>query len=235
MDEKQLREVLGTTELPSWIQVQLTVFRQLVRQEGLTTKLLASKHSVQTERLCRTVLEASLLLSCTSAGAREFFNCLWCSVMRVLVVCLEGFQSLRQRTSQRPKLDRASSHRLCTHAQAHACLQHPANGRRVLEASGRGRGQTLRFINASLRGCLYARSSATQSSDRLVLQFPDFERVGWFNDIVGQLWPYVNSAVSAMARDRMDPMLQESKPSWIRSIKLYRQGGVRACVSGGCQ
>ena len=55
-----------------------------------------------------------------------------------------------------------------------------------------------------------------------MVQFPDFERVGWFNDIVGQLWPYVNSAVSAMARDRLDPMLQESKPGWIRSIKLYR-------------
>ena len=92
MDEKQLREVLGTTELPSWIQVQLTVLRQFGRQKRLTTKLLASKHSVQTERLCRTFLEASLLLSCTSAGcSREFFNCLWCYVMRVLVACLEGF------------------------------------------------------------------------------------------------------------------------------------------------
>ena len=46
--------------------------------------------------------------------------------------------------------------------------------------------------------------------------------MGWFNDIVAQLWPYINSAVSAMARDRLDPMLQESKPGWIRSIKLFR-------------
>ena len=71
----------------------------------------------------------------------------------------------------------------------------------------------------------------TTCCDKALLQFPDFERVGWFNDIVGQLWPYINSAVSAMARDQLDPMLQESKPGWIRSIKLYRQGGVRACVA----
>ena len=53
-------------------------------------------------------------------------------------------------------------------------------------------------------------------------QFPDFERVGWFNDIIAQLWPYVNAGVSALAREQLDPMLSESKPGWIRSIKLYR-------------
>ena len=47
--------------------------------------------------------------------------------------------------------------------------------------------------------------------------------MGWFNDIIAQLWPYVNAGVSALAREQLDPMLSESKPAWIRSIKLYRR------------
>ena len=62
------------------------------------------------------------------------------------------------------------------------------------------------------------------------VQFPDFERVGWFNDIIAQLWPYVNQAVSAMAREQLDPMLSESKPGWIQSIKLYRQSPCDAAL-----
>lgn len=56
------------------------------------------------------------------------------------------------------------------------------------------------------------------------ITFPDFERVGWVNEVLDQLWPYVNEAVCTTARERLDPMLAENKPGWISSIKLFRQG-----------
>lgn len=54
------------------------------------------------------------------------------------------------------------------------------------------------------------------------ITFPDFERVGWVNEVLDQLWPYVNEAVCTTARERLDPMLAENKPGWISSIKLFR-------------
>ena len=50
----------------------------------------------------------------------------------------------------------------------------------------------------------------------------DFERVGWVNDVLSQLWPYINSAVSQQFRDLLAPLLRENKPSWIASLKLFR-------------
>ena len=55
------------------------------------------------------------------------------------------------------------------------------------------------------------------------ITFPDFERVGWVNDTMDQLWPYVNDAVSITVRERLNPLLAENKPGWISSIKLFRQ------------
>ena len=54
------------------------------------------------------------------------------------------------------------------------------------------------------------------------ITFPDFERVGWVNDVFEQLWPYINDATCTMMRERLDPMLAENKPAWISSIKLFR-------------
>ena len=50
----------------------------------------------------------------------------------------------------------------------------------------------------------------------------DFERVGWVNDVLSQLWPYINSAVSQQFRDLLAPLLRKNKPSWIASLKLFR-------------
>ena len=38
----------------------------------------------------------------------------------------------------------------------------------------------------------------------------------------GQLWPRVNHAVSTMGRQQLDPLMKESKPSWISSVQLDR-------------
>lgn len=50
----------------------------------------------------------------------------------------------------------------------------------------------------------------------------DFERVGWINEILSQIWPSVNSAVSQQFRDLLGPLLKQNKPSWIASLKLFR-------------
>ncbi|KAA6419256.1 MAG: hypothetical protein FRX49_10780, partial [Trebouxia sp. A1-2] len=55
------------------------------------------------------------------------------------------------------------------------------------------------------------------------VNFPDFERVGWLNSVMGQLWPRVNKALSTMGRQQLDPLMKESKPSWITSVILDRQ------------
>lgn len=54
------------------------------------------------------------------------------------------------------------------------------------------------------------------------VNFPDFERVGWLNSVMGQLWPRVNKALSTMGRQQLDPLMKESKPSWITSVMLDR-------------
>ncbi len=41
----------------------------------------------------------------------------------------------------------------------------------------------------------------------------------------GQLWPRVNKALSTMGRQQLDPLMKESKPSWITSVVLDRQAG----------
>lgn len=40
--------------------------------------------------------------------------------------------------------------------------------------------------------------------------------------LAGQLWPRVNHAVSTMGRQQLDPLMKESKPSWISSVQLDR-------------
>lgn len=54
------------------------------------------------------------------------------------------------------------------------------------------------------------------------VNFPDFERVGWLNSVMGQLWPRVNKALSSMGRQQLDPLMKDSKPSWITSVQLDR-------------
>ena len=54
------------------------------------------------------------------------------------------------------------------------------------------------------------------------LSAADFERVGWLNQILSQVWPSVNSAVSQQFRELLGPLLRQNKPSWIASLKLFR-------------
>eukprot|EP00884_Botryococcus_braunii_P012979 jgi/Botrbrau1/21682/Bobra.43_1s0078.2 len=54
------------------------------------------------------------------------------------------------------------------------------------------------------------------------IQFPDFERVAWFNLILEQLWPYVSAAAKAQVMKMLPSILEENKPRWMRSINLTR-------------
>ena len=66
------------------------------------------------------------------------------------------------------------------------------------------------------------------------ITFPDFERVGWVNDTIEQLWPYINDAICTSMRERLNPLLAQSKPGWISSIKLFRQAHPRLNVGQHC-
>lgn len=65
--------------------------------------------------------------------------------------------------------------------------------------------------------------------------FSDFERVGWINTILAQLWPNVNSAVSQQFRELLGPLLWQNKPSWIASLKLFRSAANLTKPIPGCQ
>ncbi|KAK9861272.1 hypothetical protein WJX84_001563 [Apatococcus fuscideae] len=54
------------------------------------------------------------------------------------------------------------------------------------------------------------------------MTYPDFERVGWVNTVLGQLWPRLDASLSHMASEMLRPLFQENKPSWMHSVKLDR-------------
>lgn len=54
------------------------------------------------------------------------------------------------------------------------------------------------------------------------MTMPDWQRVGFLNQIIDQLWPHVNQALCTMCRAELEPVLKDQKPSWIASIKLSR-------------
>ena len=37
-----------------------------------------------------------------------------------------------------------------------------------------------------------------------------------------QLWPRINTALSTMGRQQLDPLMKDSKPTWISSVQLDR-------------
>lgn len=53
------------------------------------------------------------------------------------------------------------------------------------------------------------------------LQFPDHERVQWIDDILLQLWPYVDLAVGEEVRRQAEPLLAEQKPAWIQVCAAF--------------
>ncbi|KAL4853047.1 Synaptotagmin-2 [Chlorella vulgaris] len=54
------------------------------------------------------------------------------------------------------------------------------------------------------------------------VQYPDFERVQWLDSIMKQLWPFAAQYVTSLAQETLPALLDESKPSWIRDVKLHR-------------
>lgn len=49
------------------------------------------------------------------------------------------------------------------------------------------------------------------------LKNPDYERMGWVNDVIVHLWPHVAAAASVMVRDLAEPLLRQSKPRCARA------------------
>ena len=54
------------------------------------------------------------------------------------------------------------------------------------------------------------------------------------NTVVAQMWPYCARMAAAWAADNVDALLEQNKPTWIRSIALHRFSVGEACpeVSG---
>ncbi|GAB4814906.1 hypothetical protein N2152v2_001952 [Parachlorella kessleri] len=51
---------------------------------------------------------------------------------------------------------------------------------------------------------------------------PDFQRVQWFNQVVVQIWPYFDRMVTQWANENITNLLEQSKPPWIRSVRMHR-------------
>ena len=44
------------------------------------------------------------------------------------------------------------------------------------------------------------------------VKYPDYERMGWVNDVLVHLWPHASAAAAVMVRDMADPILKQNKP-----------------------
>ena len=53
------------------------------------------------------------------------------------------------------------------------------------------------------------------------MRFPDYERVGWINDLLTQLWPHAATAAAAKVREELEPALAANKPRWMTDISLH--------------
>ena len=53
------------------------------------------------------------------------------------------------------------------------------------------------------------------------VRFPDYERVGWMNDLLTQLWPHAAAAAAAKVRESLEPALAANKPRWMTEISLH--------------
>ena len=57
------------------------------------------------------------------------------------------------------------------------------------------------------------------------LKNPDYERMGWVNDVIVHLWPHVAAAASTMVREMAEPLLQQSKPKCAHGLLSRGTGG----------
>ncbi len=44
------------------------------------------------------------------------------------------------------------------------------------------------------------------------MKYPDYERMGWVNDVIVHLWPHVSAAAAVTVRDMAEPLLAQNKP-----------------------
>ena len=67
------------------------------------------------------------------------------------------------------------------------------------------------------------------------LKNPDYERLGFMNDIIVHLWPHIAASASVMVRDLAEPILHQSKPKcvvpatsyslWCIRVRVWTQSG----------
>ncbi|CAL5226034.1 g8845 [Coccomyxa viridis] len=50
---------------------------------------------------------------------------------------------------------------------------------------------------------------------------PDYDRMGWVNDVIVHMWPHVAAAAGHMIRKLADPLLQQNKPKWMSNVSLH--------------
>ena len=50
---------------------------------------------------------------------------------------------------------------------------------------------------------------------------PDYDRMGWVNDVIVHIWPHVAAAAGHMIRDLADPLLQQNKPKCVPPLLSY--------------
>jgi hypothetical protein len=51
---------------------------------------------------------------------------------------------------------------------------------------------------------------------------PDYERPGWVNDIIEQLWPRIGRIMEERLSEVLEQVLDENSPRWITGVKLTR-------------
>lgn len=59
---------------------------------------------------------------------------------------------------------------------------------------------------------IYAQSTTMPAVQVAYAKNPDYDRMGWVNDVIVHLWPHITSAASHTVRDMAEPLLQQNKP-----------------------
>ena len=55
---------------------------------------------------------------------------------------------------------------------------------------------------------------------------PDYDRMGWINDVIVHMWPHIAVAASHTVRGIADPLLQQNKPKLV--LVFLRDNGCPA-------
>lgn len=64
---------------------------------------------------------------------------------------------------------------------------------------------------------------------------PDYDRMGWVNDVIVHMWPHIAAATGHMIREMADPLLQQNKPKYAPAhIYLQLVSYFNATVTPAC-